>query len=572
MTATDNFFAETQREHAGHTASGPSVVFMDARTAGCSRFHAEDFAGDDGQTPPHDLEAEVAVLGSVLLLSTSPVDRAAENAETLRRVHGLLQPGDFYRSAHADIYRVQNELYEANRAVDIMLLREELQRRGILERIGGTPLLSRLVASVPTSANAQYYAMIVRQCAQRRALAGAAALVRREALAGRAEQLDAAVEELRRIRVEDVDDAARAAGFAGRVGSADRLLLDDTVDDEQDWIVGDGILPRGGVSFLTAPLKSGKTIAALGLAVDLAARLVVPDLCATFLGSPVEGAGRVLYLGAEGGLALLKKRIGRIAAGMGAHAVAGLLYYAEKPRPDLCSDRDVRAAYRFARDQGCIAVIWDPFGRFWRPENEDDPKFARDVMDRLEDESGDAEVGTVLLHHDTKNHSDEKLSVNAGRGSGRLGDDASGAIINLRRVAKKGEPADTCMIEASFLVRDGEQLPRRRFRIDRETMRLVGAETSRQAPREPAGAAVPTVSDGSLLRALQDLGGAELNWTPVKRVAAAVGLARNTMNDRLDRLISAGRVERREAKNQSFEYRVRVSDASVDARPTACGA
>ncbi len=125
------------------------------------------------RVPPQDLEAEIAVLGSMLL-----------DAEAAGRVVSVLRPEHFYKGPHADVFRVLTEIYDANRAIDVVLLREELQRRGLLEKIGGTGFISRIVASVPTAANAEHYARIVRDAGLRRAVITAANDIEREAYDG----------------------------------------------------------------------------------------------------------------------------------------------------------------------------------------------------------------------------------------------------------------------------------------------------------------------------------------------------------------------------------------------------
>ncbi len=125
------------------------------------------------RVPPHDLEAEVAVLGSMLL-----------DPEAAGRVVAILRPNHFYRGPHADVYQVLTEIYDANRAIDVVLLREELQRRGLLEKIGGTSFISRIVASVPSAANAEHYAKIVKDAGMRRAVIQAANDIESEAYEG----------------------------------------------------------------------------------------------------------------------------------------------------------------------------------------------------------------------------------------------------------------------------------------------------------------------------------------------------------------------------------------------------
>ena len=104
--------------------------------------------------------------------------------EAAGRVVAILRADHFYRGPHADVFGVLTELYDANRAIDIVLLREELQRRGLLEKIGGTSFLSRIVASVPTAANAEHYARIVMEAGLRRAVIQAANDIEAEAYDG----------------------------------------------------------------------------------------------------------------------------------------------------------------------------------------------------------------------------------------------------------------------------------------------------------------------------------------------------------------------------------------------------
>lgn len=122
-----------------------------------------DGNGHVPKMPPHNDEAEVAVLGSMLL-----------DADAAGRVASVLRPAHFFRGPHSEVYQVLTELYDANRAIDVVLLREELQRRGLLEKVGGTGFLSRILASVPTAANAEHYARIVMETGLRREVIRAA--------------------------------------------------------------------------------------------------------------------------------------------------------------------------------------------------------------------------------------------------------------------------------------------------------------------------------------------------------------------------------------------------------------
>jgi replicative DNA helicase len=102
------------------------------------------------RVPPHNVEAEESVLGSMLL-----------SKDAIAEVLELLREDDFYRPAHRTVFRSVLELY--GDAVDAVTVQEELRRNGALADIGGAPFLHTLVASVPTAANAAYYARIVKE-------------------------------------------------------------------------------------------------------------------------------------------------------------------------------------------------------------------------------------------------------------------------------------------------------------------------------------------------------------------------------------------------------------------------
>lgn len=102
--------------------------------------------------PPQSLEAEVSVLGGVLL----------EN-EALNRVLEVVNEGDFYREAHRQIFSALLHLYERNEPADLITLSEVLKKRDALEEVGGIEYLNFLVNSVPTAANIAYYAKIIKE-------------------------------------------------------------------------------------------------------------------------------------------------------------------------------------------------------------------------------------------------------------------------------------------------------------------------------------------------------------------------------------------------------------------------
>lgn len=120
--------------------------------------------GGDHRLPPQNLEAERSVLGAMML---SP-DAVADVVE-------LLEPEDFYRSAHGRIYRALRGLFARGEPVDVITAVEALRREGALEEVGGPLAIRDLVDETPTPAGAAHYARIVADAALRRRLITAAA-------------------------------------------------------------------------------------------------------------------------------------------------------------------------------------------------------------------------------------------------------------------------------------------------------------------------------------------------------------------------------------------------------------
>ena len=102
--------------------------------------------------PPHDVAAEQCVLGGMLL-----------SKDAISDVIEVIRPADHYRPAHQLVHEAILDLYARGEPADPITVANELTRRGELARIGGAPYLHTLIASVPTAANAGYYARIVRE-------------------------------------------------------------------------------------------------------------------------------------------------------------------------------------------------------------------------------------------------------------------------------------------------------------------------------------------------------------------------------------------------------------------------
>ena len=191
-------------------------------------------AGNNGgnsdleRTPPQDLIAEQSVLGGMLL-----------SKDAISDVVEILKERDFYRPAHELIFDAILDLYGRGEPADAITVAAELTKRGDIARAGGAPYLHTLINSVPTAANASYYAKIVRERAIARRLVEAGTKI---------VQLGYATEG----DIDDVVDQAQAEVYqvTERRASEDYVqlntLLEETFDEMER--ISKGVGPEGVLS------------------------------------------------------------------------------------------------------------------------------------------------------------------------------------------------------------------------------------------------------------------------------------------------------------------------------------
>ena len=178
---------------------------------------------DFERTPPHDVAAEQCVLGGMLL-----------SKDAISDVIEVIRPTDHYRPAHQLVHEAILDLYGRGEPADAITVANELTRRGEIARVGGGPYLHTLIASVPTAANAGYYARIVRERAILRRLVEAGTRIVQFGYAGEAD-------------ADDLVDRAQAEVFAvtDRRASEDYHSLSEIMPGALDEI--EAIGSRGGV-------------------------------------------------------------------------------------------------------------------------------------------------------------------------------------------------------------------------------------------------------------------------------------------------------------------------------------
>lgn len=232
--------------------------------------------------PPQNLDAEQCVLGSMLL-----------HRDAIGEVLLHITAEDFYAPAHGEVFSVLSDLYDANKPVDLLLAVEELKSRGQLETVGGVPVLAGLMETVHSAANAEAYAKLVREAAERRRLVTAATEILKqcyrddglpvEALVEKAEQAVfdvshgnsaqdiASMQDLVRIAVERIDklqdeDAEVTSGVSTHYSDLDRLL--------------DGLAP-GSLYVIAGRPSMGKSSFATSVLANICIRDGIPAILFT---------------------------------------------------------------------------------------------------------------------------------------------------------------------------------------------------------------------------------------------------------------------------------------------------
>lgn len=228
--------------------------------------------------PPSNLDAERAVLGACILDRDALVD-----------VIEFLDSDDFYDLNYRDVFSVIAEMVKNNQPVDMLTLCNELERRGLLEKLGGQAFLASIVDSLPTAANAEYHARIVREKALHRRLISAGNAIVRMGY-DESKDLNELLEDAERL----VFEVSRQRNESSFKLVADLMKdtfekLEEAFNSENNGITGitsgfSGIdrltsgLQRGALNIIAARPSMGKTALALNIARNVAVKAGLPVL------------------------------------------------------------------------------------------------------------------------------------------------------------------------------------------------------------------------------------------------------------------------------------------------------
>jgi hypothetical protein len=342
--------------------------------------------------PPQDLDAEKAVVGSLIL-----------DPRRLAEVQDIIGPEHCYDHRNEILLRHVCRLANQGTAIDVITLQASLKETGEVERAGGAAYLAEVAHSVPVAAHAAYHAGLVKRAADRRAVQRLGADLIRVAHAGEADgqgDLLAEARELLDALGARANSPTRYPAFTGPELDSQRY--------ETEFLV-EGVLPQGHHTILGGPHKSLKTLIGCDLSVSLATG-------GHFLGYfRVPRAVPVAYMSGECGLPIMQANLRRIARAAGTELGRLDNLLVTDRLPTFGNAADIAAMGEFIRDNGVRAVVVDP-AYLALPSEDAGNVFAMGALLRGMAETFVASGATmILLHHATKisGMDGEPLDLNA---------------------------------------------------------------------------------------------------------------------------------------------------------------
>ncbi len=262
------------------------------------------------RTPPQNLEAEMSLLGAILI-----------DKDSMLKIADAIEADDFYKPAHGEIYRAIIDLYSKSEPLDVLTLTNRLEERGSLERIGGRSYLISMASAVPTSAHIKHYADIIVRKSTLRKLIGAAHEITRLGYTEDSEEIDALLDQAQQ-QVYGVSQKHIKQTFTPIRGILSEAF--DRIDElhrekgkmrgvptgfrELDALLAG--LQKSDLVILAARPSVGKTSLALDIARNVAIREKIPVGIFSLEMSKEQFVDRMLC--AEAGVDLWKMRTGNL--------------------------------------------------------------------------------------------------------------------------------------------------------------------------------------------------------------------------------------------------------------------
>ena len=334
--------------------------------------------------PPHDIEAEEAVIASILV-----------DADAWEKVCGIIQPADFFREKNAWIFAACADLTADGISLNQVTVGHLLARKDRLEELGGLAYLSRVITELPTPVGVEHYAAIVKKDAiYRKAIEKASRLAQTAYNGGGQLQVlfDAFLAAGEELRVE-------ATGLLGLPEECRAESLADILnaeDDALDAVITDGgegaVLTSDGKGFIVGPPGLGKTNLALRMSRGLCEGSYA-------LGYRVPAPQTVLMISLEGSKRTLKRRLQKVWEDAEPDAIAR--FHLARITLNLAEPTDLNRLNLLLEQVRPTVVIIDPL-RNAHPWDENASDQAARLTGTLDAIIARQHIALILIHHDRK--------------------------------------------------------------------------------------------------------------------------------------------------------------------------
>jgi replicative DNA helicase len=409
--------------------------------------------------PPFDLEAEMGVLGSILLLP----DVCDEVAS--------LRADDFYDDANRKIYHNMREMHDAGEKIDITLLVSRLRTSGDYEKVGGAAYLARLSSAVPNAAHVVFYADIVSEKAVFRKLIESSTEILRDAydqassakeLVSQAEQKVFSIMDGRsKQSVQSISDVLHQA-----MDRMEARLRDDYVDGGAQTGISrfdemTGGLHNGELIILAARPSMGKTALAMNIGEHVAIEQNSPVLFVSLEMSGIELADRMLCsLARVNGHRL---RNGTITADDRERLIKKANEISQSPlfvddSPSRTVSEIAAAARRIKRRQDDLGLIVVDYLQLIEPDNSKDPRQEQvaKIARRLKGLSRELNVPLLCLsqlNRQAEDSKDHRPKLSHLRESGAIEQDADVVMfVHREEYYLRGDDQAQCAGQAEIII------------------------------------------------------------------------------------------------------------------------
>lgn len=332
------------------------------------------------RVPPHDLASEASLLGAMLLSATAIAEA----------VEAGVAGNDFYKPAHGHIYEAAIDLNKRGEPADPVTVADELHRDGLLEQIGGPPILVALQSGTPAISNAARYAKSVKDHARMRTMIGVAGEIAElgYSLPDDVDQAEAKVLQL-------VTDAARPSQTVVRERLVDgaTFLLDQPDTITSVWGSGETVLwAEGEPTMIVGPSGIGKTTVCQQV---ILGRI---GLRPSVLGQPVaQGSERALYIACDRPRQAARSMQRMVDDGDRDDLADRLMFWKGPPPFNVVEDPGALA--RFARNNSADTVVIDSLKDICHKLNDDEHASKTNAAIQEAIAQG---VEVIVLHHQRK--------------------------------------------------------------------------------------------------------------------------------------------------------------------------